>query len=249
MYQLHIINLCIDSLILYFCFCFQGKFGQREDMTKTAFVDSYDDLMAYLDDPNLIINDIQVVSDTHARVIYKDSDVSRLASYTNVIVAAFTTAHARLKLYSAMETIAANSKTSLLYTDTDSVFLVQRAGETVPDCGRYLGDWADEYPDKRITKFITAGPKVYSYTFGDGSHVTKVKGITINSSNSSVICPDTLERMVVRADGSSVTVCNPKKISRDAKDCVITRTEKKDFRMVYTKRVIRDNFVTYPYGY
>ena len=55
--------------------------------------------------------------------------------------------------------------------------------------------------------------------------------------------------MVVRADGSSVTLTNPKKISRDVTDCVVSRSEKKDFRVVYTKRVIGDNFITYPYGY
>lgn len=228
---------------------FQGKFGQRSDLTKTAYVDTYDDLMTYLNDGDLVVSDIQVVSDTHARVIYQDTCESRIPTYTNVIVATFTTSHARLKLYSAMDAIAANDNSSLLYTDTDSVFFVKRPGYNTLKCGRYLGDWADEYPDRRIVKFVTAGPKVYSYTFEDGSHVTKAKGISINSSNSSIICPTTLEKMVVRADGSSVTLTNPKKISRDVTDCVVSRSEKKDFRVVYTKRVIGDNFITYPYGY
>ena len=205
--------------------------------------------MTYLGDDNLVITDVQIVSDTHARVIYKECAASREPTYTNVIIAAFTTSHARLKLYSAMETIASNGNTSLLYTDTDSVFFVKRPGETTPECGRYLGDWCDEYPDRRITRFVTAGPKAYSYSFEDGTHVTKAKGISINSSNSSIICPETLEKMVVRADGTSVTITNPKRIARDTEHCIITRTEKKDFRAVYTKRVIRENYVTYPYGY
>lgn len=209
----------------------------------------YDELMSYLDDDDITVTDIQIVSDTYARVLYKDSDDIRCSTYTNVIVAAFTTAHARLKLYSAMETIASNGNTSLLYTDTDSVFFVKRPGEVSPECGRFLGDWVDEYPGRRITRFVTAGPKVYSYSFEDGSHVTKAKGFAINSSNSAVICPSTLERMVVRADGSSVTLTNRNKIARDTVHCIVTRVEKKDFRMVYTKRVIRENYITFPYGY
>ena len=55
--------------------------------------------------------------------------------------------------------------------------------------------------------------------------------------------------MVVRADGSSVTVVNEKKITRDTRACIVSRTEKKDFRVMYTKRVIREGFITYPYGY
>ena len=148
-----------------------------------------------------------------------------------------------------METIAAVGDNFLLYTDTDSIFFVQRSGKPNIKCGRYLGDWVDEYPGKRISTFVCGGPKVYSYSFDDGSHITKAKGIAINSSNSAKISPETLERMVKSRDGSSVTTYNAHKITRDRKECIVTRTEKKDFRAVYTKCVIRDNFVTYPYGY
>ena len=56
---------------------------------------------------------------------------------------------------------------------------------------------------------------------------------------------------MVRGEGpEKVTVNIPYKRNRDTKEkSVKTRSENKDYRIVYNKRVIVNNFDTLPYGF
>ena len=166
---------------------------------------------------------------------------------TNVILAAFTTAHARLKLYSVLEGLG----TRVLYYDTDSVIYVSREGEWEPEIGDYLGQLTSETGDKHITTFVSGGPKNYAYELNDGSGTCcKVRGITLNYRNSQMINFNTMSLMVQNASKDVVTVTNPCKIVRDVKTKnILSRPESKDYRIVYTKRVITDNYNTLPYGF
>jgi hypothetical protein len=74
---------------------------------------------------------------------------------TNVVLAAYTIAQARLKLYSYLDSL----QTRMIYADTDSVVFTVKEGEWEPSLGDYLGDLTDEVPLNNITYFVTAGPK------------------------------------------------------------------------------------------
>ena len=56
---------------------------------------------------------------------------------------------------------------------------------------------------------------------------------------------------MVKGEGpETVSIDIPFKIVRDTKvKNVLTRSETKDYRVVYNKRVIVDNFDTVPYGF
>ena len=71
---------------------------------------------------------------------------------SNVVIAAFTTASARLKLYEALKVV--NER--VLYMDTDSVVYIARAGEPDPKEGCALGDLENEFKcdNEYITEFI-----------------------------------------------------------------------------------------------
>lgn len=140
-----------------------------------------------------------------------------------------------------------------LYADTDSVIFTAKPGEWEPSLGDYLGDMTDEVSGKEITSFVTGGPKNYAYVLRDKNGKTsthcKVKGITLNYKNSMEINFDTIKHMVERDTKRRVTVSNDWKIARDTKRMeIITRTEEKDYKIVFDKRVLREDLTSIPYG-
>ena len=47
-----------------------------------------------------------------------------------------------------------------------------------------------------------------------------------------------------------VTINIPHKITRDKKEKnIVTKRTKKDYRVVYNKRIVKENYETVPYGY
>ena len=169
----------------------------------------------------------------------------------NIVIAAFTTAYARLKLYDLLDLL----QERVLYYDTDSVIYVHEPGKPDPPLGDYLGDLTDELDvGDYITTFISGGPKNYAYLTNNGKAETKIRGITLNYDATKKISMDVMRHLVdSRVNGyneEKVTVVNPHKITRDKKEKnIVTKRMKKDYRIVYNKRVITENYGTLPYGY
>ena len=169
----------------------------------------------------------------------------------NIVIAAFTTAYARLKLYDLLDLL----QERVLYYDTDSVIYVHEPSKPDPPLGDYLGDLTDELDaGDYITTFISGGPKNYAYLTNNGKTETKIRGITLNYDASKKINMDVMRHLVdSRVNGHNeekVTVVNPYKITRDKKEKnIVTNKMKKDYRIVYNKRVITENYGTLPYGY
>lgn len=83
----------------------------------------------------------------------------------NIFVAAFTTCHARLRLYQALDHL----EERVLYFDTNSVIYVQHPDDQPlhPPRGAYLGDFKDELDaGDHIIEFCSGGPKNYGYKNG-----------------------------------------------------------------------------------
>lgn len=168
----------------------------------------------------------------------------------NVVIAAFTTCHARLKLYSVLERLGER----VLYFDTDSIVYVEREGEWSPPLGDYLGELTDELNGHHITTFVSGGPKNYAYQTEDGKTVCKVRGITLNCRSSQVVNFDTVKEMVKNFDplihNEPISVFEPNRIFRDSTNkTLLCKPMRKDYRVVYNKRVICEDFNTLPYGY
>ena len=158
------------------------------------------------------------------RYQYKEEFVEE-SGRTNVVIAAYTTAQARLKLYSYLEQLGLRT----LYADTDSVVYTSRPGEWKPELGDYLGDLTDEVPDNRIIEFVTGGPKNYAYKIArpdkDGNTtICKVRGITLNYKNSLIINFDTIKDMVINNGDDVKTVRDDYKITRDYLPYIKTKT-------------------------
>ncbi len=139
------------------------------------------------------------------------------------MIAAYTTAQARLKLYSYIEKLGPRT----LYVDTDSVIFTSKRGEWKPPLGDYLGDLTNEIPNNKIISFATAGPKNYGYELekpGENGSRTccKVRGITLNYKNAKDINYYTIKRIVTDSREEQVTVNDNFKICRDSKTKNVT---------------------------
>ena len=169
---------------------------------------------------------------------------------TNVVIATFTTAYARLKLYGVLDML----QERVLCYDTDSVIFVSKPNDPEPPIGPYLGELTDELGRDYITTFVFGGPKNYSYRTNTNKVETKVRGITLGCNakqkvNFNVICALVYLHAQCHVMGH-VTVDIPFKITRNAKSKNIeTKRMEKDYRIVYDKRVIVDEYKTLPYGY
>lgn len=143
---------------------FWGKFGQRENQQKTSIVKDTLNFLSILTNPNLDINHIEAINEETLVVNHTNkSECSELLNSVNVVIAAYTTAQARLKLYSCLELLGER----VLNYDTDSVIFVSKEGLNEPATGDFIGDTTNElaaYGDgSYITEFVCGGPKNYAY--------------------------------------------------------------------------------------
>ena len=198
------------------------------------------------------VSDARLVNDEMVEVHYKEKDeFAEQNDKVNIVIAAFTTAYARLKLYDLLDLL----QERVLYYDTDSVIYIHEPGKPDPPLGDYLGDLTDELdPGDYITTFISGGPKNYAYITNNGKSQTKIRGITLDYAATKKINLDVMRHLVHSHVNchteEKVTVDIPFKITRDKKEKnIVTKRMKKDYRIVYNKRVITENYGTLPYGY
>ena len=231
---------------------FLGKFAQRSNLTKTELVTEPKKLFHYLESDEYEVSDARLVNDETVEVHYKSKDeFAEQNDKVNIVIAAFTTAYARLKLYDLLDQL----QERVIYYDTDSVIYVHEPGKPEPPLGDYLGDLTDELdPGDYITTFVSGGPKNYAYVTNNGKSETKIRGITLDYATTKKLNLSVMRGLVhlyvnCHTQGK-VPVDTPFKITRDKKEKnIVTKRMKKDYRVVYNKRVITENYGTLPYGY
>ena len=190
-----------------------------------------------LNKPEYEVIDARTVNDETVVVYYRNTEeYEEQNNKVNVVIAAFTTAYARLKLYDLLDQL----QERVLYYDTDSVVFVHEPGKPEPLLGDYLGDLTDELDGDYITTFISGGPKNYAYVTNNGKSVTKIRGITLDYAATKMLNPEVMRGLVHLHINCHVQGKEKK---------IITKKMKKDYRIVYNKRVVTDNYGTVPYGY
>jgi hypothetical protein len=113
-------KICLNSL--------WGKFGQRQNMGATEYVTDVKRFYEILLDEkldNIRINDINeniLQIDYKLKDCYVENDFN-----TNIFIAAFTTANARLRLYEMLDKLGK----SVAYYDTDSIIYIDDGKNTV----------------------------------------------------------------------------------------------------------------------
>ena len=173
------------------------------------------------------------------------------SSMTNVVVAAFTTAQARLKLFECLHALGPRA----WYYDTDSIIYVSIPGDSELTVGSTLGDLADELaehgPGTFISRFVSSGPKFYAFEFrkhdGSKGYVCKLKGLRLHYRNAQKINFESIRKMILE-DSEPIEV-NKSAIRRTAFRDVLTLTERKKCKPVYDKRRYVALDRSYPYGF
>ena len=234
-----------------------GKFGQQTNKTQVKeFIDP-PDFWQFLDSSAHDVRWVSPVTEERIEIHYKmqhhcESDSPNL----NIFVACFTTCHARLHLYRALDHLGPR----VLYSDTDSVVFVQGPDDPPiqPPLGDFLGDFTDELdPGDHITEFCSGGPKNYGYMTACGKTECKFRGFSLNAEgqaqlNYQVLKQNTLDELRAPQDQPRVTpVVQTHSVHRDAKQYQLsTRSRTKDYKLVYNKRILDPRtFYTFPYGY
>ena len=119
-------KLCLNTL--------WGRFGMRPNLPKTEFITGPAKLYELLESDEVEMNDVNFHGEQFAEITYQFSpNYVSVNETTNVLIAAFTTAYARLKLYDLMENLGEN----ICYGDTDSCVFIEREGEWAPTFGNY----------------------------------------------------------------------------------------------------------------
>ncbi|XP_072400379.1 uncharacterized protein [Diabrotica undecimpunctata] len=218
-------KLCLNSL--------WGKFGQRVNLSQTEYITNCKRWYEILLDDTLDITNCLFFDNDMAQVIFcvKEQFLEK-STQTNVFIAAFTTANARLRLYDMLDKLVE----AVVYFDTDSVVYINDGLNTV-ETGELLGDWSDELPaDDYIIEFFSTGPKSYTFKTKLGREVTKINGFTLNYENSLYLNRDVLVDIITEKLDNTVLYYD--QICRDVhtKNIVTTERVSKTFRMDYNKR-------------
>ena len=240
-------NSGLRSLAKLMLNSFWGKFGQRDNMPQVELVKDVERYFRLLTCQSTHVKNIQFVNDDCIELYYTQGDgFVSTSNKTNVVIAAFTTAHARLKLYSILELL----QQRVLYFDTNSIIYTSKLGEWNPPLGDYLGELTNELDDDDyITTFVSGGPKNYSYRTKNGKTVCKVRGFTLNYRGSQNLNFAAMCSQICNPNWVPVYLENPHFIRRDAKTKTIHTVKlKKKYNLVYDKRVVQ-GFNTFPYGY
>ena len=108
-------KLCLNSL--------WGKFGQRNNMKKTEYVTTPSEFYKILLDDSIDDLSLQFINEDMVQMTYnmKDQFVDNSNS-TNIVIAAFTTSHARMMLYGVLDKLG----DQVLGFDTDSAWYIDR---------------------------------------------------------------------------------------------------------------------------
>lgn len=193
-----------------------GKNAQRPILPKT-FVFSLDDHQAYLDfftqisENKLIFNSGTL---TGKKVKYKATEngakVETDLSKGYLPAASFVTAHARLYLWEQLQVIDQDpNDRRVLMCDTDSIIYIKRANKYDVPTGKALGKWEIEDDDAEhggLVKFVSLGPKTYSYVCADGYSVTKAKGISLKYGHRDIVNYDVMREIIAARQDENKTI-------------------------------------------
>ena len=103
---------------------FWDYLGMRENLAKTLYINTYSDVVKFFTSNTTKVSDAELVVDDLIFLHYQlIDDASAVPRKSNVILASFTIANARVIVYSYLSKI--KNPSNILYCDNDSILFVQ----------------------------------------------------------------------------------------------------------------------------
>ena len=171
-----------------------GQIRRACHQTSTVTVKDPAHLFSLISNATLDISTLRLCTDDILEAVYTSVQENAVkGTKTNIFVAAFTTCHARLKLYESLDTL----QHQVLYYDTDSVVYKWRPGQPSIAIGDFLGDMTDEMDGDVITEFVSGGAKNYGYQTRGGKVVCTVRGFTLNVRGSAILNFHTMKDNII----------------------------------------------------
>ena len=236
-----IAKICLNSL--------WGKFGQVPKHRQNKYINTEVDFYKTILDDKIESLSLSFLNDQTVYASYETKDQFVRNSYnTNIYVACFTTAWARLRLYDMIDRLGQN----VCYMDTDSiVYIEDETNKYIFEqyIGDSLGEWTDELNGKYIEFWACAQSKDYGYITNDGNYKGKVKGFRVTAESEEKM--NHLARINLIKQGLTVDIkYNQFTIKNNQ---IFTKELIKQWGFQFNKRrIVRvsdDNIYTLPYGY
>jgi hypothetical protein len=224
-----------------------GKFGQKDDLPTTEYYTEPNKWFRLLDkhiNGNVVIKNETMIDENTLYVQYvsKETKTSSLNN-TNLALAGFVTANARLRLYKELSQL--NER--VIYCDTDSIIYHYNPTLYNIKQGDMLGEWEPETKSP-IVKVLALAPKSYGYICADGKSTIKCKGINLHYNNSKQFNFDNLENLI---SGNINKITTSKlEFVKDSKKGEIRTKEGAKKVITYNKdrfkRIVNNNWTTTP---
>jgi hypothetical protein len=224
-----------------------GRLGMKTNRNKIKLITEQSEWFKFCPNNQYIIHYVNYCNNNNQiQVFYNEAEqLHNPSSKNNVVIAAFVTAHARIKLHREMMKLGDR----LLYTDTDSIIFISRKNIYEPPLGDNLGDFTDETEGDPIVEFVSAGPKNRAHVTLSGAKSCIVKGFTLNYIASLAVNFESMKEIVLNDNSKKISV-NQMKIIRDIKNWRLYSTEAiKEYGFTYDKRILLTDLTTIPYGY
>ena len=244
-----IAKLCLNNL--------WGHFGMRINKPQVVYATSSAEFYDVLFDDEVENFSLVFIHDMCQMNFNLKNDFVKNIFTNNIGLAAFTTSHARLKLYEVLDILGER----VLGFDTDSAWYVEKENENLlqSKLGNSLGELKDELDGNWIENWVGTGPKSYACEvwskapwqqnaggIAKKENVCKVKGFALNLQILETINQFSMEDIVQRKI-QEITIEN-NLISRSNYKKVIHKKQVKKFSIDYDKRRIEGE-KTYPWGY
>lgn len=232
-----------------------GRLGMKTNKSKKMFVNDSQQLLKLMINPSYDVNNFHELSDDSLLLSYNlKTECEQIQSYINVVLAAYTSAMARIHLYEYLDML----KERCLYHDTDSIIFTCKENEECPKLGDYLGDLTDELLDfgenSYISEAVFTSEKSYAFNVKtpgkEDSVECKVKGLNLSYENSKRVNFETMKKLVLENRDSEIKLDN-RVILRYGDSTVYSTQQEYTFKVNAAKRIKVgfDLINTLPYGY